>query len=74
MIHLSALHCVAQTKGNEMIYTLIAVWILTGTHQSSQSSVVAEFNDFKSCKAAADALYKQRPANLMVCAAKGVKK
>lgn len=60
-----------------MIYILIVLWI--GGSQGGKAGLAVEFNDLKSCQAAAAEIRKQDGAmftdvGTIVCAAKGERK
>lgn len=57
-----------------MTYILISMWIYSASRAGAAASITVEFNDLKSCQAAAALISKQRPAHVLICAAKGEKK
>lgn len=57
-----------------MTYILISMWIYSASRAGAAASISVEFNDLKSCQAAAALITKQRPAHILICAAKGEKK
>lgn len=58
-----------------MTYILIVMWFGTASFSSGRAALAVEFNDLKSCQAAAAEIRKQggkdAPIGAMLCAEKG---
>lgn len=49
-----------------MIYILIVLWMTSG-----KAAIAVEFNDVKSCEAAAARIQQQSSATVLICTPKG---
>lgn len=54
-----------------MTYILIVMWMGILSYDSGKASLSVEFNDLKSCQAAAKEIRKQSSPDVIICAAKG---
>ena len=56
-----------------MIYILILYWYGATSGAAGKTALAVEFNNAKSCLAAAEAIRKQKSPDVIVCSPKGQK-